>query len=133
VPNDKLSAKEAALLAQARVELGKISSIDADRAAAPPDSQAAQRDMAVRAPGRSVDGAHGAAPVARAGPVIQIVTLGGAARAPATDPARRAAALMAAARAETERLRRRRRRLYVWVPLAFMSAAGLWTLLWMWH
>jgi hypothetical protein len=44
----------------------------------------------------------------------------------------RAAALIAQARAETERLRRRHKMLYVWVPFAFMSVTGLWTLLWMW-
>ena len=49
------------------------------------------------------------------------------------DHEERIAALMAAARTETERLRRRQRRLYVWLPVAFMSVAGLWTLLWMWH
>ncbi len=128
MPNDKLPAKEAALLAQARAELAKNPRAHAHAAAAP-GSQAAQRDTAPRAAGGSIAGANGTAPAG----VIQIVTLGGAARAPATDPARRAAALMAAARAESERKRLRWRRLYVWVPLAFMSAVGLWTLLWMWH
>jgi hypothetical protein len=130
VTNDKLSAREAALLAQARAELGRNSKVHAHSAAPLPGGQAAQRDTAPQPDGRSSAGAHPAAPT---GSLIQIVTLGGATRAPATDPARRAAAVMAAARAETERLRRRRRRLHVWVPLAFMSAIGLWILLQVWH
>jgi hypothetical protein len=103
--------------------------------------------MAQRAPGRSSAGAEGAAPVARVGPAapvaraervapvaaIVIISPGGATPAPTAVPAQRAAALMAVARAETERLRRRRRQLHVWVPVAFMSAVGLCTLLWMWH
>jgi hypothetical protein len=147
MPDDKLSAKEAALLAQVRAAPGKNPEVHADTAAPPPGSPAAQRDTAQRAPGRSIAGAQGASPVARAGsaapvaraervaPVaaIQIVTLGGATRAPATDPVKRVAALMAAASAESERLQRRRHQLQVWVPVAFMCAAGLWALLWMWH
>lgn len=147
MPNDTLSAREAALLARARAELGKNPEVHADAAAPRPGSPAAQRDTAQRAPGRSIAGAEGAAPVARVGPAapvaraervapvaaIEIVTFGGATPAPAADPARRVAALMAVARAETERLRRRRRQLYVWVPVAFMSVVGLWTLLSMWH
>jgi len=94
--------------------------------------------MAQRSPGRPIAGSAGAAPVARAeraAPpgVIQVVTLGGKSSAPATDPAQRAAALLALARAENELNRRRRRQLYVWVPLAFMSAIGLWMLLWISH
>jgi hypothetical protein len=145
--DNKLSAREAALIAQARAELGQNPEVHADPAAPPQGSPAAQRHLVQRAPGRSIAGAAGAAPIARVGPaapvdraervapvsVIQLVTFGGAARAPATDPAQRVAALMAAARAETERLRRRRRQLYVWLPIAFMCAIGLWTLLLMWH
>ena len=112
MPNDKLSAKEAALLAQVRAELGKCTVAQAGTEATGPVAFAGQ-----------------AAPVA----TIQLVALGGATSAPGTDPAARVAALLAAARAETERLRRRRRRLYVWVPVVFMSVFGLWTLLWMWH
>jgi hypothetical protein len=52
---------------------------------------------------------------------------------PGADAAERAALLMAAARAETGRNRRRQKMFYVWVPFAFMAAAGMWTLLWMWN
>jgi len=137
VPDNKPSAREAALIALARAELGKNPGVHADPAGPPPGSPAAQRDMAQRSPGGPIAGSAGAAPVrlaertASAG-VIQVVTLGGKSPAPATDPAQRAAALMALARAENELNRRRRRQLYVWVPLAFVSAIGLWMLLWMW-
>jgi hypothetical protein len=57
----------------------------------------------------------------------------GAPAVPGADAAERAALLMAAARAETGRNRRRRKVFYVWVPFAFMAAAGMWTLLWMWN
>jgi hypothetical protein len=112
MPDDKLSAKEAAVLAQVRAALGNNRLAQAHTEATEPVAFTGQ-----------------AAP----GAAIQLVTLGRAARAPATDPAKRAAALMAAARAERERLQQQQRQLRVWVPVAFMSAAGLWALLWMWH
>jgi hypothetical protein len=103
VPDNKLSAKEAAMIAQVRAELGT----------APP----AQVQSAV--PPARVDGTPAAAAIE---PV-----------APALGAAERAAELMAAARAESERLRRRRHQLYVWAPIAFIAAVVLWTLLWVWH
>ena len=147
MPNDKLSAKEAVLLAQVRAALANKPAARAGAAARQPGTPAAPPDTLRQAPGRSIAGAEGAAPVARARPAvplvsaervapvaaIEIVTLGGATRAPATDPAKRVAALMAAARAESERLQQRRRQLNVWVPVAIMSAVGLWALLWMGH
>ena len=101
---DKLSAREAALIAQARAQLAQNA----------PAAAAATR--AGLAP----------APAERAAP-------GGDAPAVGPDPAERIAALLAAARAESERQRQRQRRLYVWAPVAFMSVLGLWTLLWLWH
>jgi hypothetical protein len=120
------------MIAQARAELAGNCKVHAQPAAAP-DGRAAQPNAAQRATGSSGAGAPAAAPVAPTGSLIQVVTLGGATRAPATDPARRAAAVMAAARAETERRRQRRRRLHIWVPLAFTSAIGVWILLQLWH
>lgn len=102
---DKLSAREAALIAQARAQLGKT-------AAAPAAEQPSTPASAERA-----------------APAADTTTT----PAPGADTERRIAALMAAARAESERLRERRHRLYVWVPTAFASVVGLWALLWMWH
>jgi hypothetical protein len=140
VPNHKLSAKEAALLAQVRAELGKKPAAQADTAAPHPGTPQ-------QSPGQSIAGAEGAAPVARARPAAPLARAGQAAPiasiepvAPAgarpaliLDPAERVAVLMAAARAETERKRKRQRQLYVWVPAAFVCIIGLWTLLWMWY
>ncbi|MBE0612505.1 MAG: hypothetical protein IH604_02440 [Burkholderiales bacterium] len=105
---DKLSAKEAELIAQARAQFGK--------ATAPGQVPAAAR-------------------VAQAKPGPRAAPLENPARnAPASErsPAERLDALMAAARAESERERERQRRLYLWVPVAFVFVLGLWTLLWMW-
>jgi hypothetical protein len=124
VAGDKLSAREAALIAQARAELEKKSSV---QPAAPPPPRA------------SASRAEGPAPLARAERAAPVAaTEPGAPAAvepvaPVLDVAERTAALLAAARAETERQRRRQRQLYVWVPAAFISLAGLWTLLWLWQ
>jgi hypothetical protein len=107
VPADKLSAKEAALIAQARAQLGK--------AQAPATTQVAR-----------VKRTLAAAPA-------EDLAADAAATAPVRTPAERVAALMAQARAESERERERRRRLYLWTPLAFISVVGVWALLWMWH
>ncbi len=120
MPNDKLSAREAALLAQVRAELGKDPAVEAEPAASAPLAAGTEPV----APGVNEPEAPDA---------DELVAPGGATPAPAADPAQRVAALMAAARAETERLRRRRRQLYVWAPFAFMSVVGLWALLWLWH
>lgn len=119
MPEDRLSAREAALIAQARAELQKK-----------PEERAG---AAADAPGAGVERpAPAAGTVGPAPGVILRIAPKGTASPPALDPAARAAALMAAARAETEHMRRRRRQLYVWAPVAFMVVAGLWTLLWMW-
>jgi hypothetical protein len=120
-----LSAREAALIAQARAELEK-------RPAAPADATAS----APVEPARAAAAIESAAPKAVepvAPDAIKHLGPSGAAPVPALDTAERIGALMAAARTETERLRRRQRQLYVWTPVAFMSVIGLWTLLWMWH
>lgn len=100
---DKLSAKEAALIAQARAGLAQQPAPAAAPASAAPAPQAPSAGMPA-SPG----------PAANAG------------------PAERIAALMAAARAEHERERARLRKFYVWVPLTFASVLGLWTLAWLW-
>ena len=115
---DKLSAREAALIAQVRAELGGAP-------AAPQNAQAgAQPGRANRAPPPKRPAA--AAPLS-VEPAVQ------AGETTTADPAKRVAALIAAARAESEQLRRRQRRRYVWAPLAFMCVLGLWALLWMWQ
>jgi hypothetical protein len=116
VADNKLSAREAALIAQARADLAKKPAAGAAPQPRPPPQTSGQPGAAA-APERT----RAAAPVVRA---LQ------AAPAPAAE---RAAALMAAARDETEHLRQRRKALYLWVPVAFISATGLWTLFWMWH
>jgi len=104
MPDDKLSEREAALIAQAREELGK------------PATQPAAA----------------AAPAKRAPPDAAIDAPAAGDREPDSDPETRLAALMAVARAESERLRRRQLRLYLWTPLAILCAIGLWALLWLW-
>jgi len=110
VAEDKLSAREAALLAQARAELAQKAPQSAPQSA--PLARAAARSPAA-APADPAPGAGKPAACA--------------------DPAERLAALMAAARAESERQRLRQRRLYMWAPLAFMSVLALWALAWLWH
>jgi hypothetical protein len=107
VPADKLSAKEAALIAQARAQLAK--------AQAPATTQVAR-----------VKRTLAASPA-------EDLAAGAAASAPVPTPAERVAALMAEARAESARERERRRRLYLYIPLAFISVVGMWALLWMWQ
>jgi len=123
--DNKLSAREAALIAQARAELEKRPAARADVAASVPVEPVRAAAAIGSAAPEAVD------PVAP--DAIKRLGPSGATPAPNVDPAERVAALMAAARAETERLRRRQRQLYVWVPVAFMSVIGLWTLLWTWH
>lgn len=106
---DKLSARQAALIAQARAQLGKTP------VQAPATAQVARVKRSL--PAAPVENAAGEAPTP----------------ASARSPAERLDALMGAARAESQRRRERQRRLYVWVPLAFFSVAGLWTLLWLWN
>ena len=102
---DRLSAREAALIAQARAELAQEAPAAAPQRTATRPAAAAPANPAPEA----------AKPAARA------------------DPAERLAALMATARADSERLRQRQRQLYQRTPLAFLSVLGLWALLWMWH
>ena len=105
---NKLSAREAALLAQARDEVRKHAAAGAPTARA-----------------------EAAAPAV---PSLPAATGASVAPQPAVaDPAGRLAALMEAARAESARLRVRQRKLYVWAPVAFIALLGLWTLLWMWQ
>jgi hypothetical protein len=120
VATDELSAGEAALIAQARAELGKTAAAAAaERPLAPGNVEHARPDAA-------------ATPAVEATPAVADPPAVAAAP-PAADPQQRIAALMAAARAESERVRLRRRRLYVWLPTAFTTILGLWALLWMWH
>ena len=109
---DKLSAREAALIAQARAELGRNPATAPQRAEASP-ARFAEAKTAPPAAAPALP--QHAAPAANA------------------DPAARLAALMAAARADSERLRQRQRRLFVWAPVAFMSVLSLWALAWLWH
>jgi len=102
-----ISAKEAALIAQARAEQQEKSDV--------------------------LPGARAAAPAVKPSDPAAVEAVAPVAPAPLLDPAERAAALIAAARAETERRRQRQRRLYVWFPVAFICVASLCTLLWMWH
>jgi len=113
---DKLSAREAALVAQARAELAQKAPAAPPQLAEARPAPAAPADVAPASPTHAAPGAApSGAPAANA------------------DPAQRLAALMATARAESERLRERQRKLYLWTPLAFLSVLGLWALLWMWH
>ncbi len=105
---NKLSAREAALIAQARAQLAKT--------AAPPQEVQPAQPAAIRPVAKDEHERSVPAPAV-----------------PAPDAAERIAALMQAARAESERQRQRRRKLYVWTPLAFITVLGLWTLLWLWH
>ena len=109
--DSKLSAKEAALIAQARAELGRTPVAGARAPAAAPVRRVEPRPAAVALP-----------PVAPE--VIKQV-------APSLDPAERVAALMAAARAETEHRRRRLRKLYLWAPVAVIALTAMWALFWM--
>ena len=117
---DKLSAKEAALIAQARAGLEQKPGVPPGAPATAPVAPVAKRG----APGAGVEGAAPAA-------AIEDVATGGAAPARSLDPAERIALLMAAARAETERRRKQHKMFYLWVPVAVISVTGLWTLLWM--
>lgn len=119
-PDNKLSAREAALIAQAREELKKRSGVQADAQA----TASVARVKRTLAPAAIEAAAPGA--IERAAPT-------GAKAGPGLDAAERVAALMAATRADNERQRRRQRQLYLWTPLAFMCAVGLWTLIWMWN
>jgi hypothetical protein len=114
MPDNKLSAREADLIAQARAELERKSAEQPAAARAEP------------APAPAADAA--ASPVA-----VERPALDGARPDPVADPAERIAALLAAARAESEGRRQRQRRIYVWAPVAFVSMVGLSTLLWLWH
>jgi hypothetical protein len=114
---NKFSARETALIAQARAELERKS---AQQPAAAPLARAEP------APAPVADAA--ASTVA-----VEKPALNGATPDPAADPAERIVALLAAARAESEGRRQRQRRLYVWAPVAFVSVVGLTTLLWLWH
>jgi hypothetical protein len=118
VPDNKLSAKEAALIAQARAGLERT---PAERPAA-----AAMPARAEPAPAPAADAAASTVAIEKSSP-------NGATPDPSADPAERIAALLAAARAESEGRRQRQRRIYVWAPVAFVSMVGLWTLLWLWH
>ncbi len=119
---DKLSAKEAALIAQARGELEKKPGVTPGALATAPAAPVAKR-VAPEA------GGEGAAPAATS----QVLASGDAAPARSLDPAERIALLMAAARAETERQRQQHKMFYLWVPVAVISVTGMWTLLWMWQ
>ena len=114
---NKLSEREAALIAQARAELERK-----------PAAAAGGRSAARAAPSQRPPRTH-----PRPAPAVDKPAPNGARPAPAADPAERIAALLAAARAESAGRRQRQRRLYVWAPVAFVSVVGLWTLLWLWH
>ena len=105
---DKLSAKEAALIAQARGELKMKPGVQPGAMATAPVAPVAKREVPAA-------GVEAAAP------------------ARSLDPAEHIALLMAAARAETERRRQQHKMFYLWVPVAVISVTGLWTLLWMWQ
>ena len=117
--DSKLSAREAALIAQARDELARQAAVRPD-ASAP----AVQASVPITPP------AAAAAPSADSPQPDDPAPPPAAAAAP--DAAERAAALLAAARAETELLRRRWRRIYVWMPVAVLAAIGLWLLFLLW-
>lgn len=120
-----LSAREAALIEQARAELAQKTRAQAGAPAAPQlsDPPAGRVERATPAAARNPNASGtGIAPEPqRAAPAATL------------DPAERVDLLINAARAETARLRRRQRLLYVWIPGAFIALAGLWTLLWMWQ
>ncbi len=120
--DDKLSAREAALIEQARAELAR------KRAAAPQAAPAAAVARVKRTlPAAEIEAGAPQALAHAAPGGDKPVAPGGA------DPVERIAAVMAAARAETARTRQRQRKIYVWVPVAFFATAGMWTLLWMWQ
>lgn len=131
MPDNRLSAREAALIAQAKADL-------ANRPATPAGAQPAAAAAAAAAniaPGRNISAIEAAAAdtadrVARDGAARNAPPV--ATAAPALDPAERATALLAAARAETADLRQRQRRLHLWVPVALLSVLGLWLLLSIW-
>ena len=127
--DDKLSAREAALIAQARAQLGKTPAAREDAAATAPVARADRMLAAAAIEPVAPLSVEPVAPLRR----IEPVAPGGAQPAPAADPAERIAALIAAARAETKRQRQRRKMLYVWVPFACMAVTGISTLLWIWH
>jgi len=118
VAGDKLSAKEAALIAQVREQFGLP---PAAGVKVQPTAQVARvkRSLPAAATG----------PVARSAAEARAPE--GATPGPALDPAERVAALIASARAESERRRTRQRKLYLWAPVVIVSVAALWTLLWM--
>jgi hypothetical protein len=119
--DEPLSAREKALIAQARAELQKNAAVKMEAAAScapvaePGLPAGASQPQCMQRPAETV------APAAAACP------------APGVDAAQRIAALMAVARADTERARRQRKMLYVWVPFAFMAVVGMSTLVWMWN
>ena len=119
---DKLSAKEAALIAQARGELKTKPTVQ-------PGAMATASVAPVAKRAAPAAGVEGAAPAAAS----QALASGDAAPARSLDPAEHIALLMAAARAETERRRQQHKMYYLWVPVAVISVTGLWTLLWMWQ
>jgi hypothetical protein len=141
VADNKLSAKEAALIAQARAELEKKSTVQAGAAATTPVARAAPHrpnpPVARAEAAGTLARAERAAPAATIEPVapaaIEPVAPDGATPKISLDPAERVAALMAAARAETERQRRRHKMRWLWAPVAVMSVTVLWTLLRMWQ
>ena len=107
MPKEKLSAREAALIAAARAALEEK----------PPGAGQAARSKL-----------EPAAPAAPPQPSQSVA----ASAAPGLAPVERASALMLAARAEGERKRRRLRRTAVGIPLGIFSAAAVWVLFWMW-
>ncbi len=111
-----MSAKEAALIAQARAEVQKSAAVRAE--------PASSRASAARPQGQVLQPPE---PSEAASPVEAAIP------APPADAADRIALLMAAARAETERVRRRQKMLYVWAPFAFIAIIGTSTLLWIWN
>jgi len=124
---DKLSAREAALIAQARAELANGSPAQAG-AQAPAAIARGKHALPAAAVDRAADSADTGTSTDR-GRAAPPQT----AAAAMPDAAERLAALMAAARAETELLRRRWRRLYLWTPAALLAAISLWMLLLIWY
>ena len=121
MPDDKLSAKEAALIAAARAALTKKPQAQASVAPARRETVAAPSAPSPAHVAPRAETARFAAPETPAPATV----------APA-DAATLIDALMAAERAETERKRRKLRLTFFWIPIAIAALAGIWILAWMW-
>lgn len=120
--NDKLSPKEAALLAQVRVELAQKSP------AATATLLPAQRKSERVATRFVTEWPASTVPPAGRVPAIDPET-----RISAIDPETRIAELIAAERATSKQRRWRQQKAYVLMPLAIVVVAGLWLLVSLWR